>query len=221
MSGINGTLSARGTFNGVLQKLRISGETDVPDFRVKRHQVHLKTTYLVTVNGTAGDINLDAVDAQFLGTVLHANGKVEGQHGVGGKTVSVDLRSSQARINDLMQLVTNADRPSLNGPITFRVQAVLPPGREKFLRKLRLDGDFAIADAKFTKIPTQTKVNELSSRARGRTGATTSGAGKGSIRPKGACFRAQWDRESYERLVFGARRYCEGWRNVRSFRQEG
>ena len=43
--GIDGTLSANGKFNGILQKVHVSGHTDVPDFRVKRHRVRLQTDY--------------------------------------------------------------------------------------------------------------------------------------------------------------------------------
>ena len=181
LSGIDGTLSANGKFNGILKKVRVDGQTDVPDFRVKRHPVHLQTTYSTTVNGTTGDISIDAVDARFLGTVLQANGAIQGEQGGGGKTVSVDFRSNDARVQDLLQLVTSADRPALNGPIIFHAQAALPPGKEKFLQKLRLDGDFAIADANFTKARTQTKVNELSSRARGREAGDDDPAPEGVV----------------------------------------
>jgi hypothetical protein len=68
----------------------------------------------------------------------------------------------------LLLLFTQGDKPLLNGPITLRAHAVLPAGEEKFLPRLRIDGEFGIGDATFTRRRTQSKVNELSARARGK-----------------------------------------------------
>ena len=168
-NGIDGTLSANGKFNGILQKVHVSGHTDVPDFRVKRHRVRLQTDYSATVNGFTGDVYLHSVEAKFLGTLLQAKAAIESKAGEDGKTVYADFTSNRAQIQDLMLLVTKADQPALNGPITLRAHVVLPPGKDEFLRKVRLDGDFGIDDASFTKMRTQTKVSELSARARGES----------------------------------------------------
>ena len=159
---VDGTISADGKFDGILQKIRVTGQTDTPDFQVKRHRVHLTTDYAATVNGATGAVYLDSVEARFGNTVLQAKGAIE------RKTVTVDFTSDNARIEDLMRLTTKADRPALNGPVTLRVHVVVPPGEGKFLRKVRLDGDFSIQNASFTKPRTQAKVSELSARSRGR-----------------------------------------------------
>ena len=159
---VDGTVSADGKFNGALQEIHVSGHTDTPDFRVKRHRVDLKTNYAATVNGATGDVHLDSVDAAFGNTILFAKGAIR------DKTVTVDFTSDRARIEDLMRLTTKADRPALMGPLTLRTHVVLPPGEGKFLRRVQLDGDFAIQRAIFTKARTQAKVSELSARSRGQ-----------------------------------------------------
>ena len=55
----------------------------------------------------------------------------------------------------------------MKGPIVLRARVVLPSGNEPFLRRLQLEGDFSIADARFSRESTQSKVNELSERAEG------------------------------------------------------
>jgi hypothetical protein len=64
-SGIEGTLSSAGKFNGVLEHIQVEGSTDAPDFKVERsdHAVHLKTQFSGTVNWMDGDVSLSSVQA--------------------------------------------------------------------------------------------------------------------------------------------------------------
>ena len=157
---------SHGSVRRAAWSVRVQGNTDVPDFVVKRHPVHVRTEYRAVVNGTNGDVALEAVRARFLDTILDASGVIGGSDN--GKTVAISFTADQARIQDLMMLFTSADKPALNGPIIFRARAELPPGDGQFLRKLRLDGRFGIDDARFSKTRTQAKVNELSARSRGQ-----------------------------------------------------
>ena len=162
---LQGFVQAEGKFQGPLARLDVQGATDSPQFQVKRHPVHLKTQFRAQVNGLNGDVTLQHVDAQFLRTALVASGTVAGKK---GKTTTIDFVGDRARIQDLLLLFTSGDKPALNGPVTLRARAVLPPGEGKFMRKLQFDATFGIDDAKFTKARTQTKVNELSARSRGQ-----------------------------------------------------
>jgi hypothetical protein len=159
---ISGTLSANGEFKGILERIEVSGETDVPNFRVKRHPVQLQTQYSATVNAVNGHVSLLEVNGRFLDTELQATGAVENH------IATIDFASDHARIQDLMLLFTQGEKPALSGAITLRAHAILPPGEEKFLPRLRIDGEFGIRDARFTRTWTQSKVNELSARARGK-----------------------------------------------------
>jgi hypothetical protein len=99
---------------------------------------------------------------------VYSLGSLASEAGRQGKTLSLDLNSREARIQDLLRLFVKADPPPLNGPIIFRAHVVLPPGKEPFLKRVRLEGDFGIMDAQFTRPRTQGKVEELSERARGK-----------------------------------------------------
>ena len=48
----------------------------------------------------------------------------------------------------------------------FQAQVQVPPGHEEFLRKIRLDGQFTLVRIEFTRAETQSKLDELSNRAR-------------------------------------------------------
>ncbi len=163
--GIAGMLSSQGDFKGGLGKIEVKGDADIPNFEVvtSEHAVGMRSGFDGVVNGLTGDIVLRLVNANWLHTAIDASGTITGKP---GKTLSLDMNSRQATIQDLLRLVVKSDRLPVTGPITFRAHAVLPPEHERFLRKIRLDAVFGVEDGKFTSPATQAKVNQLSERAR-------------------------------------------------------
>ncbi len=163
---IAGTLSAQGRFQGTVGHAEVFGRTEIPNFEVteSHHSLGLTAEYRAVINGTNGDVVIQSAQAHFLETTLMAQGTISGNR---GKTVSLDFDAAQARIEDLLRLFVKADRPPLDGPITLRAHAVLPPRHEPFIRRVQLDGNFMISDADFMNSRTQEKVDELSARARG------------------------------------------------------
>jgi hypothetical protein len=70
-------------------------------------------------------------------------------------------------VEDLIRVFASSEEPGMRGPISFRARVGLPAGDAPFLRRVLLDGSFGIGDAQF-KQRTQTKMEKLSSRARGQ-----------------------------------------------------
>src|SRR5207247_838328 len=161
--GISGILSARGTFGGSLGRIDIHGETDTPDFTVEvgGHPVPLHATYHAVVDGTNGDTILDPVDASLLKTSIVARGGVVDTPGKHGRTVSLDVQIDQGRIEDVLRLAVKSPTPPMTGALKLKTKFVLPPGHEDVVKKLRLDGQFAIAGARFTSFDVQSKIDEL------------------------------------------------------------
>src|SRR4051812_38234395 len=56
----------------------------------------------------------------------------------------------------------------MTGALTLHTKFVLPPGERDVVEKLQLDGQFAIADTRFTSLDIQRKINELSHRSSGK-----------------------------------------------------
>jgi hypothetical protein len=167
--GIGGTLSSQGKFGGVLKHIDISGTTDIPDFEVRsgHHQVHLATEFSAYVDGTDGDTYLKRVDAHFLRTQVAAEGSIANIPGRKGKTALIDLTVKQGRIEDVLGLFVKAPRAPMSGPVGLKAKIEIPPGKERFLEKVELQGTFGIDEGTFTKPDTQTNVNKLSAGARG------------------------------------------------------
>jgi hypothetical protein len=168
-SGIEGTLSSAGKFNGVLEHIEVEGNTDTPDFKVSRsdHAVHLKTQFSGVVNGIDGDVSLSSVKAQFGRTALVSRIEVADKSPSEGKTVSLAATEQQGRIQDWLLLLAKAERPALAGAMNFRAQVAVPPGTQTFIERVNLRGDFGIDAASFVRATTQQAVDNLSLVAEG------------------------------------------------------
>ena len=169
--GIAGILASTGKFQGKLNHMEVEGQTDTPDFEVREsnHRVHLTTNFKALVNATNGDVELHGVDAHFLKSAVLTRGEIEGKSDQApGKTASLDMFVREGRIQDLMMVFIKAPHSPLKGTVSLHAHAVLPPGKEPFLKKLRMEGDFGIDAARFTNAQTQQSIGTLSESARGK-----------------------------------------------------
>lgn len=167
--GIAGKLSSTGKFGGKLSHIDISGDTDTPDFEVTSggHRVHLTTKFSAYVDATHGNTYLKQVDGDFWNTHVEARGSVATSPDGKGKTALIDLQSRSARIEDFLLLFVQANRAPMSGDVAFQAHAELPPGKQKFLKKIKLRGSFGIGGGSFASASTQKGVDELSAGARG------------------------------------------------------
>ena len=167
--GISGILASTGTYRGVLQHIEVDGSTDTPKFALKRggQPVRLVTTFHSIVNGTDGDTLLEPVDARFLHTRFVCKGGVVHVDGTPGKTVTLDTFTKEARMEDILRLVTGDSRPLLKGDVDFRTKIAIPQGQQDVLDKLDLDGQFRVLSAVFTSENVKQRLRTLSARARG------------------------------------------------------
>lgn len=169
--GVAGILSAHGQFGGRLDRIDVHGETDTPQFRIVKtggRPVPLHATYHTVVDGTNGDTILNEVDASFLNTHLTAKGDVLGNPSKRGRTVALEVSIDRGRLEDLLRLAVDAPKAPMTGSLRMRTSFVLPPGDVDVVKKLKLDGRFALAGTRFTSDTVQDKINELSRRGQGR-----------------------------------------------------
>ena len=167
--GVAGILASKGKYGGVLKHIDIAGNTEIPDFEVKTggHQIKLVTQYSAYVDAIHGDTFLKRVDADFGRTHLLVEGSIAGIPGRKGKTALLDLTSRHGRIEDILGMFVKTPRSPMSGAITLRAKTEIPPGEERFLKRVKLRGSFGIDDGTFSKPQTQKNVNELSAGARG------------------------------------------------------
>jgi len=169
-NGISGILSARGSFEGTLDKLIVNGQTETPDFMVNLsgHRVPLRTTYRAIVDATNGNTTLDTVDATVLNTRIVSKGGVYEVEGAHGRIVKLDVNIEKGRLDDVMRMAVKTAHPPMVGGLTLSTSLTIPPGPKDIVDKLLLDGRFRINNGRFTDTGVQTKINDLSRRARGK-----------------------------------------------------
>jgi hypothetical protein len=165
--GISGTLSAKGTYDGSLERISVDGRTETPNFSVTEsgHTVPLTATYHAVVDGTNGNTTLDPVNATFLSTSLVARGGVYDVKDVKGREVVLDVTMDNGRLEDVMRLAVPTPKPPMTGGLRLQTKFHLPPGDVDVVKKLQLNGLFRIARGRFTNLGVQRKINELSDKA--------------------------------------------------------
>lgn len=169
IKGLGGTLSSRGNYSGVLERIQVTGETDTPDFSidVAGRPMPLTTRFTAVVDGTNGNTALEQVDARLVESHIHAKGDVVRTEDVKGRHVTLDITIHKARIEDLLNLAMKGSKPPLTGAVKVNTKFVLPAGDVDVVRKLRLDGEFALDRARFTNFNVQKRIDALSRQAQG------------------------------------------------------
>lgn len=169
IKGIGGILSSKGIFDGQLERIGVKGDTHIPDFSidVSGHKIPLDASFEAVVDGTDGDTYLTTVNATLRKTSFTAKGAVIGTKGVKGRTVKLDVRIHEGRIEDVLYLATKAQTPLMVGDIALHTDFLLPPGERDVMERLQLTGQFDLGSATFTSRGVQDKLKGMSMRARG------------------------------------------------------
>jgi hypothetical protein len=188
--GIAGLLSSKGSFSGTLEHIIVKGFTDTPEFTVttSRHKTELKNQFDAVVDGTNGNVSLQHVDAQLRRTRLSGKGEVAKREAKARRAAILDLCSRDGRIQDLFLLFIKADRSPITGITNFCAHTTLPSGKEPFLRKVLLAGDFGVDVGNFSQPETQENVNKLSAESVGgddEKAATVLSSLRGHVEIKG------------------------------------
>ncbi len=168
--GIAGTLSSTGAYHGQLDEIEVAGKTDTPNFSLDPvgHAVPLHTDFSATVNGTDGDTYLHPVRATLGRSLIIAEGSVVRVPEEQGHIIQLDINAPDARIQDILNLAVNSDKPLLTGPAKIKAKLLLPPGKQKVLQKMILDGQVGLEDAQWSSAKIRDKLASLSRHAEGQ-----------------------------------------------------
>jgi hypothetical protein len=170
IKGISGILQSVGEFSGHLEEIDVRGTTSTPDFSIDvgGTPVPLTTAFHAVVDGTNGNTYLKQVDGKLAGTPISAAGSIDSEPGVKGRTVKLDLKIIEGRIEDVLKLAVRAKKPVMSGAMALQALLLLPPGEAKVIDRLQLDGRFALEHAQFSDPAVRQKLAELSRRAQGK-----------------------------------------------------
>jgi len=169
IDGIGGHLDSTGQFTGRLEQITVKGETRTPDFTldIGGEPMPLNTTFTAIVDGTNGDTVLDAVSATLGHTPIQARGGIVHMGNEKDRTVELDARIDNGRLEDVLRLAMKDEPPAMFGGLHLETHLELPPGKGKVPLRLKLNGHFSVAEARFTSNTVRLKIDELSRRGRG------------------------------------------------------
>ena len=162
ISGLGGTLSAKGTFHGTLGDIEATGQAFTPDFAVSDGRpTPVTNTAQFAVNGLNADIHIHSLTARTGQTVVQAQGEIAGTP----KVTNMDLTVTNGRVEDVLRpFLTHF--PPVTGPLWLHSHAyVAPPapGR-KFLQRLVMNGAFDIPAQHITSASTEKSLSAFSQR---------------------------------------------------------
>jgi hypothetical protein len=175
--GIAGTLSSTGDFKGKLNEIEVAGKTDTPNFSLDPvgHPVPLHTDFSATVDGTDGDTYLHPVKATLGKSVINCEGSVTHVPNQ-GHLIQLNIDAPNARIEDILALAINSDKPFMTGPAQIKAKLTIPPGKFKVLQKMILDGKVEIKNANWSDPKVRDKLESLSRHAEGKPGQEDAGS---------------------------------------------
>jgi hypothetical protein len=107
------------------------------------------------------------VEARFGHSSLTARGIVDTTPGIPGKIISLDIHVPRSRLEDVLRLGVRGKAP-LSGLTSFHTKFRLPAGNKDISQRLQLDGDFDVAEARFSNPESQQKLDEMSLKTQGR-----------------------------------------------------
>lgn len=183
IKGINGILSSVGQYRGTLERIEVNGQSETPDFSLDlaNQPVPLSTRFKAIVDATNGDTWLDRVDAKLGQSNVTASGAIVRERDVKGRHVALDIQIKDARIEDVLRLAVKADKAPLTGRMELTTTFLLPAGEQDVIDRLTLNGQFRLAQARFSNIDVQRRIEALSLRARGQEDAAPTGDGSSVV----------------------------------------
>jgi len=162
---IGGMVSSDGKFNGTLKQIEVEGSTTTPEFEVAytKHKLPLKTRFKAAVNPLNGEVILQSVEASYGRDQIEAHGRI-GRQADGKHAAVIELTCDRGRIEDTFYPFIKSPKSPLIGNVAFQMHVVIPSGHERFVRKIELQSDFRIQDARFTNPRTQSRMSKISER---------------------------------------------------------
>ena len=177
--GIAGILDSTGHFQGTLRNLTVDGQTVTPDFRLTHfgNALPLATRFHALVDGTNGDTRLEPVEATLGHSHFTAQGPIVrqpeavigGARQYGGHDIALTVNVDKGRIEDFLRLASHSGKVLLTGDVAVKTTLHIPPGPVPVHERLKLNGWFALNNARFASEKIQGRIMELSLRGQGRT----------------------------------------------------
>jgi hypothetical protein len=112
----------------------------------------------------------------------------------------LNISAPNARIQDVLSLAMKSDKPFMTGPARIKATLLIPPGKDRVLQKMILDGQVGLEDAEWSSPEIRDQLASLSRHAEGQP--TNEEAGS-SVSDLQGDFRLERAIVQFRKLSFG------------------
>ncbi len=162
LQGLAGHAKGGGKFAGTFSRIEVGGIAAIPDFRAgDAHTVRLDSQYQVAVSGLNGAVQIESAQVRTGSSVITASGTIAGSP----KRAEVHFATQGAEVQDLLRMVETAE-PQMAGKVNFDAEAEFSAGPQRFLERLQLKGDAALAGMRFVDAKKRQSMDAFSARVR-------------------------------------------------------
>jgi hypothetical protein len=183
LPGVQGILSSQGRFQGVLQSLEITGDANVAQFSltVSGRPEPLHASLQATVNASDSSVVIAHLNGTLQSSPLVASGVVHDVQDDRLRDIALHISVDRGRLEDIVPLVVKAKTSPISGALRWQGKLEILPGAEDILNRLRLDGDFATPDARFSSLDLREQLRNASRKAEGHPKDQAAGSSISSI----------------------------------------
>jgi hypothetical protein len=169
ISGISGTLSSYGSFQGTIAAIAAGATATVPDFAVGRgRSAAIAASVQGTVDGLNADVVLENIEVKTGATTVEVKGRVVSLKKNAPKTTDIDIAVKGGQVEDLLGPFLHNKVP-VTGKVWLHSHAHLAPPEPgaRFLHRLTLEGIFDMPAQRITNRTEEKALSKFSEHAQG------------------------------------------------------
>jgi hypothetical protein len=183
LSGIKGILSSKGRFQGVVKRLEIAGDADASEFgfSVSGSPEPLHASFQVLLDASDGSASFQQMNGVLELSSFVAHGFVHNIQDDRLRYIALDLTVSQGRLEDVLPLAVKSKTSPISGALRVQAKLEILPGEQEILNRLRLGGDFAASNARFSALNLRELLRKVSRKAQGHPHNQAAGSALSSM----------------------------------------
>jgi hypothetical protein len=183
LTGLKGILSAQGRFEGMLQRIEIAGNADVPQFGFSSsgHLLPLHVSFQAGVDASDGTGTLRNLNGTLGSSAFTGSGLALKVQDNSTRDVAVDLTVSKGRLEDILPLGVKSATSPISGVLRAQANLEIQPGKQDILDRLSLNDDFSATNARFSSLDLRERLRDVSRKAQGHPDDKASGSSISSM----------------------------------------
>jgi AsmA-like C-terminal region len=184
LPGLKGMLSSQGRFQGILKRLEITGDTESSDFSLSLsgRPESFRASFQAVVDASDGSASIQSMNGLLQSSPFVATGLVRNIQEDRHREIVLDVSVNQGRLEDVVPLAVKSETSPISGALRVKAKLEILPGDQDLLNRLRLDGDFAATNARFSSLDLRERLRDASRKAEGHPDDAAAGSSLSSMR---------------------------------------